>query len=153
MQITKELVILVTYALLVTSQTTTTTRKTTTTTKTSSTKTTTAKTTSYSWQASGGVNCPHPAVNTQWPTASVTSSFPTASLIAPNGVFDGGMKMYDRAGSAGDCKGQTEQEEDAAVFILDSGATLKNVIIGARQAEGVHCRGPCTLENVWWDDV
>src|SRR5690242_14474774 len=32
-------------------------------------------------------------------------------------------------------------------------ATLRNVIIGKNQAEGVHCNGHCTLEFVWWEDV
>lgn len=68
-------------------------------------------------------------------------------------MFDGSMSSFDRAGSPGACKGQTELDEDAAVFILEPGATLRNVIIGKDQAEGVHCRGSCTLENVWWDDV
>jgi hypothetical protein len=27
------------------------------------------------------------------------------------------------------------------------------VIIGPNQAEGVHCKGTCTLNNVWWADV
>jgi hypothetical protein len=27
------------------------------------------------------------------------------------------------------------------MFILEDGATLSNVIIGATQAEGVHCKG------------
>jgi hypothetical protein len=36
---------------------------------------------------------------------------------------------------------------------LEPGATLRNAIIGPAQAEGVHCRGPCVLENVWWEDV
>jgi pectate lyase len=40
-----------------------------------------------------------------------------------------------------------------AVFLLRAGATLKNVIIGADQAEGVHCKGHCTLEYVWFEDV
>jgi pectate lyase len=40
-----------------------------------------------------------------------------------------------------------------AVFLLRSGATLRNVIIGANQAEGVHCDGPCHLEFVWFEDV
>jgi hypothetical protein len=40
-----------------------------------------------------------------------------------------------------------------AVFYLHSGATLKNVIIGKNQAEGVHCDGPCTLQFVWFEDV
>lgn len=45
------------------------------------------------------------------------------------------------------------QGDSDAVFLLRSGATLKNVIIGANQAEGVHCDGPCTLEFVWFEDV
>lgn len=40
-----------------------------------------------------------------------------------------------------------------AVFYLHSGATLRNVIIGKNQAEGVHCDGPCRLEFVWFEDV
>ncbi|KAF3357860.1 hypothetical protein VdG1_05525 [Verticillium dahliae VDG1] len=87
---------------------------------TSTTRTTRVTTSTIKWQASGGVSCPHPAVNT---------------------------------GSPGDCSGQKEQDEAAAVFILEPGATLRNAIIGPAQAEGVHCRGPCTIENVWWDDV
>lgn len=39
------------------------------------------------------------------------------------------------------------------MFILENGATLSNVIIGKSQAEGVHCKGTCTLNNVWWADV
>lgn len=46
-----------------------------------------------------------------------------------------------------------EGGDDDAVFILSSGATLKNVIIGSAQTEGVHCLGPCTIQNVWWEDV
>ena len=43
--------------------------------------------------------------------------------------------------------------EKDAVFVLEKGATLRNVIIGKNQAEGVHCKGGCTLEFVWWEDV
>ncbi|KAK9420766.1 putative Pectate lyase [Seiridium unicorne] len=39
-----------------------------------------------------------------------------------------------------------------AVFLLRSGATLKDVSIGKNQQEGVHCDGPCTLEFVWFED-
>ncbi|EEY14282.1 pectate lyase [Verticillium alfalfae VaMs.102] len=104
-------------------------------------------------QASGGVSCPHPAVNTVWPTPTGSTSYPTASVIPAGAVFDGRMALFDRKGSPGDCSGQKEQDEAAAVFILEPGATLRNAIIGPAQAEGVHCRGPCTIENVWWDDV
>jgi len=39
------------------------------------------------------------------------------------------------------------------LFELESGATLQNVIIGSPAADGVHCKGSCTLENVYWEDV
>ena len=39
-------------------------------------------------------------------------------------------------------------------FILKKGATLKNVILGAKSIEHVHCVGDrCTVENVYWVDV
>ena len=39
------------------------------------------------------------------------------------------------------------------MFVLEDGATLKNVVIGAPAADGVHCLGSCTISNVWWEDV
>ncbi|KAG8692480.1 hypothetical protein FRC11_003588, partial [Ceratobasidium sp. 423] len=30
---------------------------------------------------------------------------------------------------------------------------VRNVVIGANQAEGIHCLGPCNLYNVWFEDV
>jgi hypothetical protein len=29
----------------------------------------------------------------------------------------------------------------------------RNVVIGANQQEGIHCLGPCSLLNVWFEDV
>ena len=55
--------------------------------------------------------------------------------------------------SADVCQGQTETGEADTIFILETGATLANVIIGKNQAEGVHCRGTCTLINVWHEEV
>lgn len=46
---------------------------------------------------------------------------------------------YERG--AGACTGQKEGGDKDAVFLLEEGATLKNVVIGANQAEGVHCLG------------
>jgi len=60
------------------------------------------------------------------------------------------MKTYDRGVS---CTGQAEGSDSDAVFSLANGATLKNAIIGAKQIEGVHCQGSCTIENVWWEAV
>ena len=51
------------------------------------------------------------------------------------------------------CGGQAEGGDNDAVFLVQSGGTIKNVIIGADQSEGIHCLGPCTIENVWWEEV
>lgn len=91
------------------------------------------------------------------PTALTTSlpasagAVTSAAAIVVSGSFDGEMNRYEREGDV--CQGQTETGEDDAMFILEDGATLSNVIIGATQAEGVHCRGTCTINNVWWADV
>lgn len=61
-----------------------------------------------------------------------------------SGTFDGGMKTYGRGVK---CTGQSEGGDKDAVFQLENGATLKNVIIGADQIEGVHCKGSCTIES------
>lgn len=57
---------------------------------------------------------------------------------------DGAWYRYDRGSGA--CNEQTEGGDADAVFLLKAGATLRNVIIGANQAEGVHCDGHCNLE-------
>ncbi|KAF2993003.1 hypothetical protein E8E13_000159 [Curvularia kusanoi] len=67
-----------------------------------------------------------------------------------SGTFDGGMKTYGRGVS---CTGQVEGGDSDAVFTIENGGTLKNAIIGKDQIEGVHCKGSCTIENVWWVDV
>ncbi|KAG8955972.1 hypothetical protein FRC04_006420 [Tulasnella sp. 424] len=116
-------------------------------TKSSTSKTSTTKTT----KTTTTVGPPPTGVTTTLPASSGYVALPTASVIT--GTFDGGMYRYDRKGSDGECQGQTETGEAEAVFILEAGATIKNVIIGADQAEGIHCRGPCTVINVWWEDV
>jgi hypothetical protein len=66
-----------------------------------------------------------------------------------SGYVDLGNREFDRGVT---CKDGENGSQDA-VFILENGATLANVIIGARQLEGVHCKGACTLINVWFRDV
>lgn len=85
------------------------------------------------------------------PTATKTVTNSKVVEIAAGTVFDGGWARYDRGSGA--CNEQAEGGDADAVFLLRSGATLKNVIIGKNQAEGVHCDGPCTLEFVWFEDV
>ncbi|KAL0567406.1 hypothetical protein V5O48_014583 [Marasmius crinis-equi] len=89
------------------------------------------------------------AASCSFPSPPRTSSLSAAMTIT--GTFDGGNVRFDRGSGA--CKGQTEGGDSDAVFLLQSGATLQNVVIGANQAEGVHCLGPCNLLNVWFEDV
>ncbi|OWZ01717.1 Pectate lyase, partial [Phytophthora megakarya] len=87
-----------------------------------------------------------------WPTSTGTVQYSEAYTVKAGEVFDGKMQTYERSDVS--CEGQTESGADTAVFKMEPGATLKNVIIGKNQMEGVHCdKHDCTLENVWWDDV
>lgn len=75
------------------------------------------------------------------------------SLASPSvisGSKDMGNKEYDRGRA---CDTDADTGSDSAVFILENGATLSNVIIGKDQLEGIHCKGACTLKNVWFRDV
>ncbi|KXH50169.1 pectate lyase A [Colletotrichum simmondsii] len=72
-------------------------------------------------------------------------SLPAPSVIS--GSRDFGNREYDRGRS---CNTDVETPGGHPVFILENGATISNVIIGAGQVEGVHCRGACTLKNVWF---
>lgn len=89
--------------------------------------------------------------------------------IYPGQVFDGQMKRYERV--EGSCNEQAEGTDADAVFNLMSGATIRNVIIGQHQSEGIHALGDAWVENgkadpviaiivsslthvpVWWEDV
>jgi hypothetical protein len=90
-------------------------------------------------------------------TSAQTLNIPTrignvVALSQPSsisGYVDLGNREFDRGVSCGD----GENGSQDAVFILENGATLANVIIGTRQREGVHCKGACTLRNVWFRDV
>ncbi|KAL0937498.1 pectate lyase E 1 [Colletotrichum truncatum] len=75
-------------------------------------------------------------------------SLPTPSVIS--GSKDLGNKEFDRGRS---CFTDVETPGGHPVFILENGATLSNVIIGANQVEGIQCRGTCTLRNVWFRRV
>ncbi|TEA19179.1 putative pectate lyase E [Colletotrichum sidae] len=75
-------------------------------------------------------------------------SLPAPSIIS--GSKDLGNREYDRGRS---CFTDVETPGGHPVFILENGATLSNVIIGAGQVEGIHCRGACTLQNVWFRRV
>lgn len=85
-------------------------------------------------------------LQTAFPKSSGTSVAAAVKTIAAGASFDGGMYQYDRSPST--CNEQAEGGDKDAVFILQNGATLSNVIIGPNNGEGVHCLGSCTLNNV-----
>jgi hypothetical protein len=70
--------------------------------------------------------------------------------IAVKGTFDGAGKRFVGGGALGD-GGQSEDQD--AMFELADGATLSNVTLGFPAADGVHCKGSCTLRNITWEDV
>ncbi|KAI0382436.1 polysaccharide lyase family 3 protein [Hypomontagnella monticulosa] len=84
------------------------------------------------------------------PASKGSVTYSKVQTIKASQPFDGGMKTYGRGVK---CTGQAEGGDADAVFELEDGATLKNAIIGADQIEGVHCKGACTIENVWWAAV
>ncbi|KAI1773330.1 polysaccharide lyase family 3 protein [Hypoxylon cercidicola] len=84
------------------------------------------------------------------PASQGSVTYDEVYTIPAGTTFDGGLKTYGRGVT---CTGQDEGGDADAVFELEDGATLKNAIIGADQIEGVHCKGACTINNVWWAAV
>jgi hypothetical protein len=64
--------------------------------------------------------------------------------------FDGKGGRFLGAGALG---GSGQDEGQDPMFVVKAGGSLKNVILGAPAADGVHCEGSCTIDNVWWEDV
>lgn len=79
---------------------------------------------------------------TTWPTSAGSQKYANEEVTN----FDGGMKRFTGNSSGGD-------EGQDPIFIVKNGGTLKNVIIGDPPADGIHCEGSCTLQNVWWEAV
>lgn len=104
--------------------------------------------------ASSGVVLATPALRKRAdfpiPASKGSVTYSEVYTIEAGKTFDGGLKTYGRGVT---CTGQDEGGDADAVFELEDGATLKNAIIGADQIEGVHCKGACTIENVWWSAV
>jgi hypothetical protein len=83
-----------------------------------------------------------------WPSAKGEQK--VSATIKVSGTYDGGLKRFIGTGSLGS---GDQSESQPPMFELSDGATLQNVILGSPAADGVHCKGSCTLRNVWWEDV
>jgi hypothetical protein len=89
-----------------------------------------------------------PASAATWPTPSGSQA--VSSTISVSGTKDYGMKRLYGSGALGS---DGQGEDQGPILKLAPGTVLKNVIIGAPAADGIHCEGSCTLQNVWWEDV
>ena len=95
--------------------------------------------------ASGALS---PASAATWPTASGSQA--VTKTISVSGTKDYGMlRLY----GSGDLGTGSQDEDQGPILELAPGAVVKNVIIGSPAADGIHCLGSCTLQNVWWEDV
>lgn len=75
-----------------------------------------------------------------------------STIVVPAGeTYNGnGQTFVANPNTLGD---GSQAENQKPIFRLEKNATLKNVIIGAPGADGVHCYGNATISNVTWQDV
>ncbi|MFP5391835.1 MAG: pectate lyase [Gammaproteobacteria bacterium] len=93
-------------------------------------------------------------------------SVSSTTTVAAGQTFDG-LAKYGKwvclVGSTTNMNG-SQSEGQIPHFILNDGATLKNVVLGdpnlgtgkdlkAGGADGVHCKANCRIENVYWGDI
>ncbi|KNY28532.1 pectate lyase [Pseudobacteroides cellulosolvens] len=72
-------------------------------------------------------------------------------VIKGGETFDGkGQKFWADKNTLGD---GSQKEGQKPIFKLEKGAKLKNVVISAPAADGVHCYGDNLVENVVWEDI
>ncbi|MET8943509.1 pectate lyase [Streptomyces sp. NPDC004542] len=89
-----------------------------------------------------------PSAGTVQPKAAGDTALTETRQVS--GTFDGHDARFVGAGALG---GSGQEEGQDPLFELADGAVLKNVVLGAPAADGVHCLGSCTLQNVTWEDV
>ncbi|KAH7715986.1 pectate lyase [Aphelenchoides avenae] len=87
-------------------------------------------------------------VAAQFPNPSTTKKLPATEKVKKGAPFDGKGVRY----TAGFADGSQDENQDP-MFELVDGAVIRNVVLGAPAADGIHCKGSCTIENVWWEDV
>jgi hypothetical protein len=96
----------------------------------------------------GGSTAQKPIPDFKFPAASGADKKLGSTLEVTD--LDGKMTRYVGSGDLG---GGDDAEGQDPLFRIKAGGSLKNVILGAPAADGIHCEGSCTIENVWWEDV
>ena len=75
-----------------------------------------------------------------------------STIVVNSGeVYDGGCLIY-RA-NPGTLGPGDQSEGQSPVFRVNNGGTLRNVVLGASAADGIHLYGDVTLENIHWLDI
>lgn len=92
-----------------------------------------------------------PPVGTYYPGCEKPEPTETVQLaetrvVAAGEVFDGLNKRYNLSGGG-------QGEGQPPLFDVQEGGVVRNVIIGSLAADGIHCKGNCTIERVWWEDI
>ncbi|HTF98048.1 MAG TPA: pectate lyase [Cellvibrio sp.] len=80
------------------------------------------------------------------PEPTETVQLTGTRVVAAGEVFDGQNKRYNLSGGG-------QGEGQPPLFDVQDGGVVRNVIIGSAAADGIHCKGNCTIERVWWEDI
>lgn len=109
----------------------------------------TAGTSSGGSAGSGAGGAPQkPIPDFKFPTPNGADNELTETMEVTD--LDGKMTRYVGSGDLG---GGGNGEGQDPLIRVKAGGSVKNVILGAPAADGIHCEGSCTIENVWWEDV
>jgi pectate lyase len=111
-------------------------------TSSTSSSSTSSSSTSSSSSSSGGGSYP----GCEKPTPTSTVQLTATVVVAAGTTFDGQNRRYNLSGGS-------QSEGQPALFDIQDGGTVKNVIIGNLAADGIHCLGNCTIDHVWWEDI
>nr|WP_298173741.1 pectate lyase [uncultured Pseudomonas sp.] len=86
-----------------------------------------------------------------FPKASANPNVVNEPIVVKKGeVFDGKGQTFTAGSKLGD---GGQREDQLPLFILEDGASLKNVVIGDNGADGVHVHGDAKVDNVHWTNV
>lgn len=102
-------------------------------------------------KSSSSSSVSNPSVGTYYPGCekpepSETVQLAQTRVVLPGEVFDGLNKRYN-------LNGGSQSEGQPPVFEVQEGGVVRNVIIGSLAADGIHCKGNCTIDHVWWEDI
>uniref|UniRef100_A0A915D3T0 Probable pectate lyase F n=1 Tax=Ditylenchus dipsaci TaxID=166011 RepID=A0A915D3T0_9BILA len=90
---------------------------------------------------------------------SVLAAFPTATdctpvdktfPVASGQTYNGQNKCLTACPGLGS---GNQDENQMAIFLVQDGGKVINVIFGDDGADGIHCKGSCTILNCFWTNV